>query len=144
MCDYCRKFTQSVQKIREGQDVNIGYEGEDFIDFFNNLIIHLDGCYNGNQSIEASLPIKYCPWCGARLDNRVLKYANQDILQDVLMPATQHEQESFKPVRDSECGRFWLCGNCGCCVGFEDNDSSDPNEFDNYCRKCGKEVKWND
>ena len=23
MCNYCRKFTQSAQKIREGQDVNI-------------------------------------------------------------------------------------------------------------------------
>lgn len=88
MCNYCHKLTQTAQKIREGQDVNIGYEGEAFIDFFNNLIIHLDGCYNGNQSIEVSLPIKYCPWCGAKLDNRVLKYADQAVLQDVLMPAT--------------------------------------------------------
>ncbi len=69
MCNYCRKFTQSAQKIREGQDVNIGYEGEAFIDLFNNLIVHLDGCYNGNQSIEVSLPIKYCPWCGRKLED---------------------------------------------------------------------------
>lgn len=63
MCNYCRKFTQAAQKVREGQDVNVGYEGEVFIDFFGNLIVHLEG----SQSIEVSLSIKYCPWCGEML-----------------------------------------------------------------------------
>lgn len=47
-----------------------------------------------------------------------------------------------KPVRDKETGRCWCCGNCGTYVGFEDNDSADPNEYDNYCRKCGRPVLW--
>ena len=52
------------------------------------------------------------------------------------------EQEAVKPVRDEQTGRFWLCGNCGSYVGFEDNDPHDPNEFDKYCRECGKPVLW--
>lgn len=88
MCNYCRKFTQSAHKLREGYDVNIGYEGEAFIDFFNNLIVHLDGGYNENQSIEVSLPIKYCPWCGAQLKTQVYRYADQAVLQETLQPAT--------------------------------------------------------
>ena len=64
MCEYCHKINQRSYPIKEGQNVFIGYEGEAFIDFFNNLIIHLDGAYNGNASIEVNIPIKYCPWCG--------------------------------------------------------------------------------
>ena len=47
-----------------------------------------------------------------------------------------------KPVRDELTGRLWLCGNCGSYVGFEDNDPHDPNEFDKYCRECGRPVLW--
>ena len=47
-----------------------------------------------------------------------------------------------KPVLDEQTGRIWLCGNCGSYVGFEDNDPHDPNEFDKYCRECGKPVLW--
>ena len=64
MCNYCRKFTQSAYKLREGYDVNIGYEGEAFIDFFNNLIIHLE---HPSSAVETNIPIKYCPWCGSEL-----------------------------------------------------------------------------
>ncbi len=71
MCNYCRKFTQSAYKLREGYDVNVGYEGEAFIDFFNNLTIHLERPYS---SVEASILIKYCPWCGGELkDNNSCK-----------------------------------------------------------------------
>ena len=52
------------------------------------------------------------------------------------------EQEAVKPIRDKKTGRVWLCGNCGSYVGFEDNDPHDPNEFDKYCRQCGREVRW--
>lgn len=64
MCNYCRKLTQSAYKLRESYDVNIGYEGEAFVDFFNNLIIHLE---HPDSAVEASIPIKYCPWCGNEL-----------------------------------------------------------------------------
>ena len=52
------------------------------------------------------------------------------------------EQEAVKPVLDEQTGRIWLCGNCGSYVGFEDNDSHDPNEYDKYCRDCGTPVLW--
>ena len=49
------------------------------------------------------------------------------------------EKEAVAPIRDD---RIWLCGNCREFVGFEDHDEDDPNEFDNYCRNCGRKVKW--
>ena len=52
------------------------------------------------------------------------------------------KQEAVKPVRDEQTGRLWLCGNCGSYVGFEDSDPHDPNEFDKFCRECGKPVLW--
>ena len=52
------------------------------------------------------------------------------------------EQEAVKPVRDEQTGRIWLCRKCGTYVGFEDNDPHDPNEFDKYCRECGRPVLW--
>lgn len=52
------------------------------------------------------------------------------------------EQEAVKPVLDEQTGRIWLCGKCGSYVGFEDNDPHDPNEYDKYCRKCGRPVLW--
>lgn len=52
------------------------------------------------------------------------------------------EQEAVAPVLDEQTGRIWLCGNCGSYVGFEDNDPHDPNEFDQYCRGCGRPVDW--
>lgn len=65
MCNYCRKLTQKAYRLKEGYDVTINYPGDVFIDFFNNLIVHLEG----PDSIEVSLPIKYCPWCGKELEN---------------------------------------------------------------------------
>lgn len=69
MCNYCRKFTQDVHSIEEGRDVNTGYSGEAFIDLFNNLIVHLEG----KDSIEVSIPFKYCPWCGRELEDVTIK-----------------------------------------------------------------------
>ena len=52
------------------------------------------------------------------------------------------DQEAVKPVLDEQTGRIWLCGKCGSYVGFEDNDPYDPNEYDTYCRECGRPVLW--
>ena len=52
------------------------------------------------------------------------------------------EQDAVTPVLDERTGRIWLCGNCRSYVGFEDNDPHDPNEFDKYCRECGRRVLW--
>ena len=65
MCNYCRKITPAAHDLREGQDVNIGYEGEAFVDFFNNLVVHLEG----ENSVEVNIPIAYCPWCGNKLES---------------------------------------------------------------------------
>ena len=64
----------------------------------------------------------------------------QPVLNDAI--ALLKEQEAVKPVLDEQTGRLWLCGKCGSYVGFEDNDPHDPNEFDKYCRECGRPVLW--
>ena len=52
------------------------------------------------------------------------------------------EQDAVSPVLDEQTGRIWLCGKCGSYVGFEDNDPHDPNEYDKFCRECGRPVLW--
>ena len=52
------------------------------------------------------------------------------------------EQEEVEPRRDANCVRMFRCGFCGEYVGFIDSDPGDPNEQDNYCRNCGRKVKW--
>ena len=61
-------------------------------------------------------------------------------IRDIL--ALLKEQDAVTPVLDERTGRIWLCGNCRSYVGFEDNDPHDPNEFDKYCRECGRRVLW--
>ena len=69
---------------------------------------------------------------------------NLKCMEDLMADALEllKEQEAVKPVRDRETCRLWLCGNCGSYVGFEDNDPYDQNEFDKFCRECGKAVQW--
>ena len=52
------------------------------------------------------------------------------------------EQEAVEPRRDADCPTMFRCGVCGEYVGFVDSDPGDPNEQDNYCRNCGRRVKW--
>ncbi len=66
MCEFCRKFTNHSHPLKNGYDVNIGCEGEVTIDFFNNIVTHIETA--GGYTIEASIPIKYCPWCGNALE----------------------------------------------------------------------------
>ena len=54
------------------------------------------------------------------------------------------EQEAVEPRLDANCVRMFHCGACGEYVGFIDSDTGDPNEQDNYCRNCGRKVKWNE
>jgi hypothetical protein len=74
-----------------------------------------------------------CPYLGER-------NCSLAMVRDAL--ALLKEQEAVKPVRDTIARRFWVCGNCGEYVGFEDDDPFDSKEFDNYCRRCGKPVLW--
>ena len=67
MCEYCRKFTQRAYSLKEGYDIFIGYKGEAFIDLFNNLVIHTEK-KDADEPNEIALPIKYCPWCGKKLE----------------------------------------------------------------------------
>lgn len=77
---------------------------------------------------------KECPYNGC--ETGCMKTLKKDVL------FLLKEQEAVKPVLDEQTGRIWLCGNCGSYVGFEDNDPHDPNEFDKYCRECGRPVLW--
>jgi hypothetical protein len=78
-------------------------------------------------------------WRECYSDSEVQETARQalDLIDELLK-----EQEAIKPVLDEQTGRIWLCGKCGSYVGFEDNDPHDPNEYDKYCRECGRPVLW--
>lgn len=52
------------------------------------------------------------------------------------------DQEAVEPRRDAICVRMFRCGACSEYVGFIDSHPGDHNEQDNYCRKCGRKVKW--
>ena len=52
------------------------------------------------------------------------------------MYAMLKEQKAVKPVL---VGNMWECGNCHAPVGIYLDDIRDD-----FCRKCGKAVKWND
>lgn len=80
-----------------------------------------------------------CPYGHECLDND-LPYGMPHLAADAL--ALLKEQEAVKPVLDERTGRIWLCGKCGSYVGLEDDDPYDPNEFDKYCRECGRPVLW--
>lgn len=42
------------------------------------------------------------------------------------------EQEAVEPVRNNISPNDWFCGKCGVFVC----------RLDNYCPRCGREVKW--
>ena len=63
------------------------------------------------------------------------------VLHDDVL-ALLKEQEAVEPIRDATCVRMFRCGACGAYVGFVDSDLGVPNEQDNYCRNCGRPVKW--
>ena len=52
------------------------------------------------------------------------------------------EQKAVEPRRDANRAWVFRCGACGERVGFINLDPGDPNEQDNYCRNCGRPVKW--
>ena len=56
------------------------------------------------------------------------------------------ETESVKPVMDFDGKDVWRCGNCGGTIFHPSNTQADEDEknYNRYCRKCGREVKWND
>ena len=62
------------------------------------------------------------------------------MMRDAL--ALLKEQKAVEPRRDANCVRMFRCGAYGEYVGFIDSDPGDPNEQDNYCRNCGRKVKW--
>ena len=51
-------------------------------------------------------------------------------------------QEAVEPIRDAINVRRFRCGVCGAYVGFIDSYPGDTKEQDNYCRNCGRPVKW--
>lgn len=70
-------------------------------------------------------------------ENLLLTYSSV-----VELLALLKEQEPVEPRRDANCVRMFRCGTCGEYVGFIDSDPGDPNEQNNYCRNCGRKVKW--
>lgn len=56
------------------------------------------------------------------------------------------ETEAVKPVLDFDGKDVWRCGKCGGTIFHPSNTQADEDEknYNRYCRKCGREVKWND
>lgn len=73
----------------------------------------------------------------------------QDKIQRAILYGTQQigETEAVKPVLDFDGQDVWRCGNCGGTIFHPSNTQADEDEkknYNKYCRKCGREVKWND
>ena len=63
-----------------------------------------------------------------------------DLMAEAL--ALLKAQEPVKPVRKQG---LYLCGNCHeTAVGYVADFTRRLIKLDNYCRKCGRAVKWND
>lgn len=78
-----------------------------------------------------------CPICGAYI---IIK-------KEALYRAQETgEAEAVKPVLDFDGKDVWRCGNCGGTIFHPSNTQADEDEknYNRYCRKCGREVKWND
>lgn len=84
MCNYCRKFTQSAYKLRSGAEITVPCTGEAFIDLFDNFIIHIDAYVT---DLEAAIPIKYCPWCGRALKEKLNRNIGEKINENTSAPA---------------------------------------------------------
>ena len=93
------------------------------------VIKGLECCTNINMKCEE----EKCPY-----------WKNDDCSDDLMRDALSllKEHEAVEPRRDANCVRMFRCGACGEYVGFIDSDPGDPNEQDNYCRNCGRKVKW--
>ena len=102
------------------------------------VIKALSICFPETQD-DANLECSDCPYGDVCNPNDIVGLT-LPLIWDIR--ALLKEQEAVKPVLDEQTGRMWLCGNCGSYVGFEDNDPHDPNEFDKYCRECGRPVLW--
>ncbi len=95
---------------------------------------HYEYTDNLADIIKANDYSKQCPYNGSRTG--CVKTLAKEAL------AMLKEQEAVEPRRDANCVRMFRCGACGEYVGFIDSDPGDPNEQDNYCRNCGRKVKW--
>ena len=80
-----------------------------------------------------------------RLDIEALKNTIRGMTEDLMAGyRISTEKEKTKPVKPKRdiTGRMWRCGNCGQYVGYESNNPLHPNEFNNFCRNCGRPVLY--
>ena len=72
----------------------------------------------------------------------------QNAIEEKILYGEQNDEgtESVKPVLDFDGKDVWRCGKCGATIFHPENTQADEDEknYNKYCRKCGREVKWND
>jgi hypothetical protein len=79
--------------------------------------------------ITNETPCEGCPYNGSG-------YCLKNIAKDARELLKEQEPVEAKTMGESKShGAWWFaCGACGHAIDLEDN----------YCRECGKAVKWND
>ena len=64
-------------------------------------------------------------------------YYNEPTIQRVVIERAITLLNDLEPVKPVLVGHMWECGNCHAPVGIYRDDVRDE-----FCRKCGKQVKW--
>ena len=79
----------------------------------------------------------------SRRDNTWV-FVRKDIVEDAL--AMLKEQEAVEPsFKQDEKGIFvWCCGSCGAYMYHIYDGIDKAKEYAKFCRKCGRQVKWDD
>lgn len=94
-----------------------------------------DRVFDALQNCVAEPKCRDCPWI--ECESFEEKHIKIPISLGLAICRWMHEQyEEIKPVL---CGTMWECGACGSPVGIYMDD-----QRDDYCRKCGKKVLWNE
>lgn len=75
-----------------------------------------------------------------------IQEAIQKAAKDDFIELCSDEANAVKPILDFDGKDVWRCGNCGGTIFHPSNTQADEDEknYNKYCRKCGREVKWND
>ena len=67
-------------------------------------------------------------------------------VRDKIVELLKEQQEPIKPYLDFDGHDVWRCGNCHTTIFhvYELTDIGCEKNYAQYCRHCGKRVKWDD
>ena len=97
------------------------------------------------KSIENCLHEKECNDCS--YEGCIHAHGNciGDLMADAL-ELLQEQQEPIKPYLDFDGHDVWRCGKCHTTIFhvYELTDIECEKKYAQYCRHCGRRVKWDD